>query len=130
MRLKSLFEDHWQPISNHPGQLGKLDKRAKKNDKSFLVHPEDRKRWLKWFGGGKKIKEDLDDKSDMFAAKLDDKDEFGGGGFQRQELINNINKLRYIAASSENPKHRQNAATLLKSMEKLYQSQFGEPYNQ
>lgn len=65
MRLRSLHEDYWQPIADHPGQLGKLDKRAKKNDKSFLVHPEDRKRWLKWFSGGKKIKEDLDDKDEF-----------------------------------------------------------------
>jgi hypothetical protein len=70
MRLTSLHEAYWQPIADHPGQLGKLDKRAKKNDKSFLVHPEDRKRWLKWFGGGKKIKEDLDDK-DTFAPSCD-----------------------------------------------------------
>lgn len=57
MKLSLLHEDFWQPIGDHPGQLGKLDKRAKKNDKSFLVHPEDRKRWLKWFSGGKTVKE-------------------------------------------------------------------------
>lgn len=67
MRLNALYESYWQPIANHPGQLGKRDKRAKKNDKSFLVHPEDRKRWLKWFSGGKTVKEALDDK-DTFGA--------------------------------------------------------------
>ena len=123
MRLTSLHEDYWQPIADHPGQLGKLDKRAKKNDKSFLVHPEDRKRWLKWFSGGKNIKENKLD--DMFAGHLDDKDEFGGS-FARQEVANNIEKLRYIVASNPNNKH---APALLKSMERLYASEFGEPYN-
>lgn len=124
MRLKAIYEDHWQPIGNHPGQLGKKDKRAKKNDMSFLVHPEDRKRWLKWFGGSKRVKEDLDDKSDMFSAKLDDKDGFGV--FAREEVANNIEKLRHLVASNTGGKH---AAMLLRSMERLYASEFGEPYN-
>src|SRR5882672_1947233 len=98
MRLEAIYEDYWQPIANHPGQLGKKDKRAKKNDMSFLVHPDDRKRWLKWFNGKKKIKEDLDDKSDMFAAKLDDKDEFGV--FAREEVANNIEKCAYLVPTN------------------------------
>lgn len=109
MRLKSIYEDHWQPISNHPGKLGKRDKRAKKNDMSFLVHPEDRKRWLKWFGG-KKIKEDLDDK-DVFSNEP-----------TREEVGKLIDQLRAIAAT---PK----AAAVLRTMEKMYAQLFGEPYN-
>lgn len=57
---------------------------------------------------------------------LDDKDKFGGVGFQRQEVAYNIDKLRHIVATNPANKH---ATMLLKSMERLYTSQFGEPYN-
>lgn len=110
MKLTLLYEDFWQPIADHPGQLGKLDKRAKKNDKSFLVHPEDRKRWLKWFGGSK-IKEDLDDK-----------DEFTADGPTPESLGRLIDQLRVISSSS--PK----APKILETMEKFYERLFGTPY--
>lgn len=111
MRLTSLHEDYWQPIANHPGQLGKLDKRAKKNDKSFLVHPEDRKRWLKWFGG-KKIKEDLDDQ-----------DEFTNMPTQEQ-LEQAIDQL-YAADSTPGMPGRSH---ILNTMLRTYQQLFGRPY--
>jgi hypothetical protein len=113
MRLSSLHEAYWQPISNHPGQLGKLDKRAKKNDKSFLVHPEDRKRWLKWFSGGKKIKE-----------SLDDKDEFTEMPSQEQ-LQQAIRELRAQNRHGGMPGRRH----ILDVMERMYVRLFGEPYN-
>ena len=45
-----LYEGHWEPIAGHPGQMGNKDPRAKKNKKrpSFLIHPSDRERFLKW----------------------------------------------------------------------------------
>jgi hypothetical protein len=105
-----LYEQYWQPIADHPGQLGKLDKRAKKNDKSFLVHPEDRKRWLKWFGG-KKIKEDLDDK-----------DEFTNVPTQ-ESVEETIRHFRIMAAT--NPKVK----SIVKKLEQMYEILFGHPYN-
>jgi hypothetical protein len=110
MKLNLLYEDYWQPIADHPGQLGKLDKRAKKNDKSFLVHPEDRKRWLKWFSGSKKIKEDLDDK-----------DEFTNVPTQEQ-LEQTIRQLQFLAGI--NPK----AIKMVETMKMLYKQLFGQPY--
>jgi hypothetical protein len=54
MRLRLMYEEHWEPISNHPGKLGDTDKRAKKNKRlSFLVHPSDRIRFVKWSSGKK-----------------------------------------------------------------------------
>ncbi len=52
MKLKSLHEAYWEPISGHPGKLGERDKRSKKNKKkmSFLVHPADRERFMKHMG--------------------------------------------------------------------------------
>lgn len=48
MKLKSLHEDHWEPIAGHPGKLGELDARARKRQRpSFLVKPSDRERFLK-----------------------------------------------------------------------------------
>jgi hypothetical protein len=105
MKLTLLHEAYWQPIADHPGQLGKLDKRAKKNDKSFLIHPEDRKRWLKWFGG---IKEDLDDK-----------DEFTNNPTP-ESIGRLIDQLRLISS----PK----APAILRTMERMYERLFGAPY--
>jgi hypothetical protein len=52
MKLKLLYEDHWEPIGGHPGKLGELDSRSKKNKKrkSFLVHPKDRERFMERMG--------------------------------------------------------------------------------
>lgn len=51
MKLKLLHEDYWEPIGDHPGQLGKLDSRTKKKKrKSFLINPNDRERFMKHMG--------------------------------------------------------------------------------
>lgn len=48
MKLNLLYE-YWEPIAGHPGKLGELDSRTKKKKRlSFLIHPEDRERFLKW----------------------------------------------------------------------------------
>lgn len=112
MHLSALYESYWQPIADHPGQLGKLDKRAKKNDKSFLVHPEDRKRWLKWFSGGKKIKEDLDDKDEFTNAPT-------------REQLEQVIDMLYAAGPGPGMPGKSH---ILQTMERMYQQMMGRPY--
>jgi hypothetical protein len=59
MKLSMLYENgHWETFKRHPGQLGnsgKTRKRYKKQEMSFLTHPEDRKKFVHW--GHKKSKD-------------------------------------------------------------------------
>ena len=48
----SVLHEYWVPIAGHPGKLGELDTRAKKQKRiSILKYPEDRERWSKWAAG-------------------------------------------------------------------------------
>lgn len=52
MKLVLLHEGHWMPISGYPNSIVKTKK--KKRQMSFLTHPEDREKFLKWSSGKKK----------------------------------------------------------------------------
>jgi len=58
MKLSTLYEDgHWRPISGYPGSLVKKKKKKgekRRREMSFLTHPEDRGKFVRW--GKKKVK--------------------------------------------------------------------------
>jgi hypothetical protein len=51
MKLIKLLAEYWEVIGNYPNAILKP---KKKKRLSFLTHPEDREKFLKWSNGKKK----------------------------------------------------------------------------